>query len=199
MSYAPGPFFPDAPLTLRDGRTATVRPIQTSDAPFLRALTRAVVQAGDGVVMGASDLPADDDSVAERIRERTSGEATNRLTLTAWLDEHMVAEASVHRLNLSLIRHTALLDIQVHPDVQELGLGRALMQRLIDWAAHFDDDPVLRLELYVRADNTRARRLYESLGFEVEGIRRAFVRLPDGTFVDDIVMGRLLDRGVSDR
>jgi len=34
--------------------------------------------------------------------------------------------------------------------------------------------------------------LYESLGFEREGLRRRLVRLSDGTYVDDVLMALLL-------
>lgn len=47
-----------------------------------------------------------------------------------------------------------------------------------------------RLELYVRSDNERALGLYLSLGFETESVRRDFVRLDDGSFLDDLCMVR---------
>jgi putative acetyltransferase len=63
------------------------------------------------------------------------------------------------------------------------------MEYLIDHArAH----GLIRIELYTRDDNMRGRALYESLGFVLEGVRRKFVRLEDGTFVDDLTMVRFL-------
>jgi RimJ/RimL family protein N-acetyltransferase len=49
-----------------------------------------------------------------------------------------------------------------------------------------------RVELHVFAENVRARRLYESLGFVVEGTcpRRDKV---DGQYRDDIMMALVLD------
>jgi RimJ/RimL family protein N-acetyltransferase len=47
---------------------------------------------------------------------------------------------------------------------------------------------VHKIELLVRSTNTRARRLYERLGFGEEGIFRDRVRLSDGRFVDDVAM-----------
>lgn len=49
---------------------------------------------------------------------------------------------------------------------------------------------LVRLELTVFADNERAVHLYESLGFEREGIRRkAAVR--NGVYMDEIAMARI--------
>jgi putative acetyltransferase len=45
-----------------------------------------------------------------------------------------------------------------------------------------------KVELLVRDSNRDAIRLYQRLGFVEEGRFRDRVRLPDGTFVDDIAM-----------
>lgn len=96
------------------------------------------------------------------------------------------------------IRHVAHIGLSVHPEFQRLGLGRALMDALLDWAtlgpgAQPPDPPISRIDLFVLADNTRAIALYESLGFTVEGRRRRMIRRPDGGFVDDLLMARILD------
>jgi RimJ/RimL family protein N-acetyltransferase len=48
------------------------------------------------------------------------------------------------------------------------------------------------MTLRVFAPNARARRLYERLGFEVEGVLRGEFRVADGTLVDDVLMAREL-------
>jgi RimJ/RimL family protein N-acetyltransferase len=63
------------------------------------------------------------------------------------------------------------------------------MRELIAWA---EDHPDLKLlQLSVHANNPRARHLYASLGFEIEGRRRGGIRIGD-EFVDEIVMSRWL-------
>ena len=65
-----------------------------------------------------------------------------------------------------------------------LGIGRALMAATINAALACG---ITRIELTVRADNTRAIALYESLGFVAEGRLRRHM-LVDGRFHESIVM-----------
>lgn len=84
-------------------------------------------------------------------------------------------------------RHVMSLGISVHPDGQGQGLGWALMTALLDYADRWAQ--VLRIELHVYADNERAIRLYQSLGFETEGRLRGD-SLRDGVYVDSLCMAR---------
>src|SRR5881392_237368 len=64
--------------------------------------------------------------------------------------------------------------------------------RILEWmrAQGFE-----KAELAVFATNARARRLYESLGFVEEGVRRSHVRIR-GAYVDEVLMGIWLGREV---
>jgi diamine N-acetyltransferase len=68
------------------------------------------------------------------------------------------------------------------------GFGRAAL-RVIKKVA-FDDLGAHRLWLDVKAHNTRAKALYDSEGFVVEGVLRESVRTNDG-FVSMVVMSML--------
>jgi putative acetyltransferase len=81
----------------------------------------------------------------------------------------------------------------VHDEHQGRGIGRALMAALLDLAdLHVG---LARVELEVATENTAAVRLYESLGFEREGVKRAAFMI-DGRLSDLLVMGRIRDRAV---
>jgi ribosomal protein S18 acetylase RimI-like enzyme len=78
--------------------------------------------------------------------------------------------------------------VAVDPAKQRRGVGRALIDAAI---AEAQRRGARRLTLRVFSPNTAARRLYESAGFEVEGILRGEFFL-GGAYVDDIVMVREL-------
>jgi ribosomal-protein-alanine N-acetyltransferase len=77
-----------------------------------------------------------------------------------------------------------VLTIGVRPERQGRGVGSALLTALLDEAAVRDCTEVF---LDVRADNDRARRLYERFGFTAVGVRKRYYQ-PSG--VDAIVMVR---------
>ena len=87
--------------------------------------------------------------------------------------------------------HVAILGIALLPDARGLGLGARLMQAAINkaWAKG-----LRRVELTVRADNLRAKRLYERMGFVQEGVARRAFRVDDA-FIDSYSMGLLREQG----
>ena len=70
-----------------------------------------------------------------------------------------------------VLDEATLFNIAVDPDFQRRGLGKALLEHLID---ELEKRGVLTLWLEVRASNVAAIALYESLGFNEATIRRNY-------------------------
>ena len=83
--------------------------------------------------------------------------------------------------------------VAVEQQARRAGVGRALVAAA---AAEARARGARRLTLRVLADNEPARRLYESLGFVVEGEQRQEFLL-DGRYVDDVLMALDLTTAVS--
>ncbi|MCM2418937.1 GNAT family N-acetyltransferase [Streptomyces sp. RKAG293] len=70
--------------------------------------------------------------------------------------------------------------------------GRGIARRLMDAALHeAGRQGATRMTLRVLGHNAPARRLYESMGFAVEGVLPGEFLL-EGAYVDDVLMGRPL-------
>ncbi len=186
-------------FTLKNGVPALIRPVRVGDAPELHACIRAVVAAGEGVVRTIDQLPGDHDKLARDLVEWTDGTLNGprgaRLVceLAAGAGSpRIIGEATIRRMAPKRVRHVAHLSVEVHPAHQGQGVGRALMLSLLAWAKGPEGAGVTRVDLDVFAVNTRAINLYRSLGFEIEGTRRRFVRFEDGSFSDDHVMALML-------
>ena len=106
-----------------------------------------------------------------------------------WVAEEagaVIGHAFLEPMRMAGNSHVFGLNIVVYPAYTGRGVGTALMTTLMAWAeAHPDLE---RIELFVRATNTRAIALYRKFGFVEEGRLVRRVRTPDGTFVDDLVM-----------
>lgn len=81
-----------------------------------------------------------------------------------------------------------LLNICVHPDWQRRGLGRQLVEHLLDVARAKGVGTAL---LEVRASNTSAYRLYTNLGFNEVGLRHQYYP-GHGEREDAIILAREL-------
>lgn len=64
-----------------------------------------------------------------------------------------------------------LLNVAVAPGERQKGIGRALMDHLLAYAA---ENAVAKIFLEVRASNVAAIALYDSLGFEHLGVRARY-------------------------
>ncbi len=78
-----------------------------------------------------------------------------------------------------------LANIAVAPEFQGLGIGRMLMERVIEVS---EKEGANYIVLEVRASNIKAQRLYKKFGFEVVGVRKGMYH--DGE--DGLVMEKLL-------
>ncbi|MBC7457379.1 MAG: GNAT family N-acetyltransferase [Bdellovibrionaceae bacterium] len=83
-------------------------------------------------------------------------------------------------------KHRAALGVSIHPDYRGLGLGKRLMEVLIDNMKLFSGNKIIELD--VMTENIPAIKMYESLGFKHGGIfPKAFI-LPDGKVIDNLTM-----------
>ena len=118
---------------------------------------------------------------------------TNGVTRAAWAaDNSLVGEIHAYRMGPRQFQHVLTdLTVAVHPKWQGKGLGSLLFKTLIEAVTKLQP-PISRVELFVRAGNADAVRLYQRLGFAIEGRFERRVRLADGTLEDDVAMALLL-------
>ena len=111
------------------------------------------------------------------------------VSVCAWLDGRVVGHAGLEIYRRGLA-HGAQLGMGVHDAYHGRGVGKALLQALIDCA-----DAALglrRIELMVFADNAPAIALYRKFGFVEEGRSRGYA-MRDGVLADALHMARLVE------
>lgn len=116
----------------------------------------------------------------------TSAKNGNGLYLVAEFDGKIVGHAFLEIQHLQSLRHVADLNIAVDLGWQNQGIGTRLLKQIIEWAK--ESAMLRKIQLNVRATNSKAISLYKKLGFEEEGKLKDQVKVKDG-YIDDIIMG----------
>ncbi|MEG1602034.1 MAG: GNAT family N-acetyltransferase [Cloacibacillus sp.] len=101
--------------------------------------------------------------------------------------EKVIGHAMLVLYKKARLRHVASVAIIVNAKYQDMGVGRALLSKLLDIADNWL--MLVRVELEVQAENARAVHLYQSLGFQNEGLIKYAV-MQNGKYRDIIIMGR---------
>ena len=89
-------------------------------------------------------------------------------------------------------RHRASVAIALLKEYWNQGIGTRLFQELIKIADN--NENILQMELEFIEGNTRARALYEKMGFRITGVGINAVRLKDGTLLNEYHMIREIKR-----
>ncbi len=167
-------------VTLRDGRAVTIRPAHLEDAASLMRNAN-LVRAEEVYIMLDRVLR---DLDAER-RWLAEFDGVQNAMFVADAGGEVVGAADCHGGTYAKTGHVGGIGIAIRDGWREVGLGRVLMDRVLDWMR---TRGFQKAELSVFATNLRARKLYESLGFREEGVLRRHVRIR-GEYVDEILMG----------
>lgn len=69
-----------------------------------------------------------------------------------------------------------ITNVAVIEEARQKGIGYGMLSYLIDWGK---EEKIQAYTLEVRESNIKAIRLYEKLGFRIEGIRKNFYDLPE--------------------
>ena len=109
------------------------------------------------------------------------------------VDGRIVGRLSLARDPHPASQHVADLGLMVAAGHRRRGIGKVLLEEAVRWAR---ESGVRKLELHVFPWNEPALRLYESFGFEREGLRREHYAR-DGEYVDAILMAYRVAPGSS--
>jgi aminoglycoside 6'-N-acetyltransferase len=166
-------------MTVTAPPQTTIRPILPEDAPAL-----AAILAQPGVARWWGDF--DQDRVE---RELIVGEPDLRVYAIE-VEGRLVGAIQSTEESDTEFRHAGI-DLFLDDDVQGQGVGptaiRILARRLIEEDGHH------RITIDPAAENQRAISAYEKVGFRRVGRLRRYQRMPDGTWVDGLLMELLAD------
>ncbi|ADQ39680.1 GCN5-related N-acetyltransferase [Caldicellulosiruptor acetigenus I77R1B] len=160
-----------------------IRPVKFEDAEDINEMRR-MDGVRETILSITSERIADTEDFIKRL-------GPNDHVFVAEVTENgvkkVVGIVGLHVNSSPRLRHSAKVGIMVHRDYQGKGIGRALLNTVLDLADNWLK--LVRVELTVLVDNEKAIKLYESLGFKIEGIKKYAV-IKNGKYADEYIMAR---------
>ncbi|WP_428386699.1 GNAT family N-acetyltransferase [Mucisphaera sp.] len=171
-------------FTLRDGREVAVRSAELDDAEGLLSYVDGVRRETRYILMSPEDALFSVEGERAWVQSHLDDPCGVNLVVEA--EGEIVSCAGLQGNGFMRRRHATGLGIAIREAWRGVGLGRYLMQTLIDWAGRHPELTVVELGVY--ADNEPAQRLYRSVGFEVDGRKRRAILRDGEQYVDELIM-----------
>jgi RimJ/RimL family protein N-acetyltransferase len=130
----------------------------------------------------------------KEVIERWLSNLQNLIVLVALYDDKIVGHAQIFKFPHPRRKGACDLAIYLHQDFHNVGLGTAILTKLIELAKK---ERLHRIGLSVIADSKLAVHLYQKLGFKIEGVMKDAYLGEDGKYHDEIVMGLILANSTS--
>ncbi|MFI6404447.1 GNAT family N-acetyltransferase [Streptomyces sp. NPDC050548] len=172
----------------------SVKPVLTGEKTVLRPFTES---DADGIWQLVQDpevvrftFEPSTELTPERLRSwyATRADQPDRLDLavTDPATGELLGEVVLHEWDTTA--RSCTFRTLIGPRGRGRGIGTEATRLIVGYA--FEQLGLHRIQLEVYGHNHRARRVYEKVGFVVEGVRRE-ARLRDGEWADDVLMAIL--------
>ena len=171
---------------LRDGRLCTVRRSTEDDAAELCAFMPQALAESDFLERFPDEFNLSVEE--EKAWLRQVGERDDAMGLVAEVDGRIIATGGAQSSKFRRDAHHAYIGVIVRKAFWGQGVGRRLLEFLLDWGQSRGLRKMYLIKVF--DDNTRAIRLYKSLGFIEEGRLRGDVLRADGRYSDTITMAK---------
>ncbi len=182
------------PITfiLKDGRSATLRcadPENRADAEGLLHYLQTVTAETPYLLRTAEECQTMTvDGEVSFIR--SNNDSPDSLMLVCIVDGKIAGNCDIRFSGMKRCHHRGNIGIAICREYWNLGIGTAMFQALETFARSRPD--TRQMELDFIEGNSRARGLYEKMGFRITGIKPDAILYEDGTMVAEYSMMKKL-------
>jgi ribosomal protein S18 acetylase RimI-like enzyme len=163
-----------------------IRTAVPDDAGRIKALYKEVIKGGGGLARNEEEVT--DEYVNSFIEK---GLMNGLIIVAEHPDdpEQLIGEAHGYPSKVKTFKHVLSdFTIAVHPQFQGKKVGRTLFTIFLEEVGRNRTD-IGKVELFVRESNDKAIRLYQSMGFLIEGRMEMRIKTREGFYEADIAMG----------
>ena len=167
-------------ITLKDGRNCTIRPITKDDGDSLYAMFASM--SDEALRWGMPPY------TRENVNRRVTN-LKNWIAVVAEYEDRIIGHSGIYKSSHPRRKGVSNSGIYIVQDFHNVGLGSAMMEVLVDEA---ERQCIHKINLEVVAENAIAIKLYEKLGFQIEGRIRDTYYGSDEKYYDTLMMGKIL-------
>ncbi len=174
--------FPQA-HTLKNGQAVTLRPPQVEEAQLLLDLKRTYIRNTTTIPLRLGEYPNDvsrEKQVITKMEQHISS-----LLLIAEIDKTFIGNIDLTGSTRAKMAHTGMIGMGILEQWRNQGLGRILLESVIDWARGNTGLELIWLDVY--ASNALGLALYKNVGFQVSGVIEKFFKDETG-YIDKVQM-----------
>jgi RimJ/RimL family protein N-acetyltransferase len=170
--------------SVKTGQSIVVRSAVPLDAQALIDLSRSLLEEREAIVTTFEEsLMSEAQEVAWLQSYATDSQ---KIVLVAEVAGSIVGMLDFQNGARKRLAHQSEFGMSVLKEWRGIGVGKALLQALIDWCAENSD--IVQIRLAVFSNNEPAIHLYDSLGFVQEGRLMNQAHMKDGSFCDLLLM-----------
>lgn len=168
---------------LKNGKKITIRTALAKDASQVVKLMKGVIKEGPFTLYESDEYRSTAKSEAKRIKRFK--DAPGKIYLVAEMRNEIAGFISFDNWDTRRTAHTGLFSIFLKKKFRGTGIGRLLINSMLNWGKH---NPVnKKISLAVFSTNKNAIALYKKLGFRREGCCPRDMII-NGKYVDSILM-----------
>ena len=176
---------------LKDGRNAIIRSPKDEDIPGM--LDYLYISAGEtDFILRYPEECSQYTVENEKALFDKINQADNEAMLVCVVEGKIAGNCPLHWSKGIKTKHRASLGIALLSEYWHQGIGTRFFQEMIRIAEENKD--ILQIELDFVEGNSRARALYEKMGFRITGVKPNAIRLKDGTLLNEYSMIREIAR-----
>lgn len=181
----------DIKYTLKDGRCAVIRGPKDEDVQGM--LDYLYISAGEtDFILRYPEECSKYTAESEKAMFDNINKADNEAMLVCVVDGKVAGNCQIAWNDGIKTRHRASVASALLSEFWNQGIGTRLFQELIRIAE--DNQNIMQMELEFVEGNSRARALYEKMGFRITGVKPNAIRLKDGTLLNEYSMIREIKR-----
>ena len=176
---------------LKDGRSAVIRSPREEDIPGMLDYLRITAEETDFLLRYPEECGKYTPEGEKLLFDRMNS-SDHETMLVCLVDGEIAGNCQISWSTSIKTRHRASVAIALLRKFWNQGIGTRLFEEMICIAEA--NENILQMELEYVEGNSRARALYEKMGFRITGLRPNAIRLKDGTLLNEYTMIQELRR-----